>query len=729
MDVKFLVTFDADGAIKNMKAFDGQLDGIQKDSEKAGLSFKKLAGTFAVGNLAADAARKAFHAVTGELGASVKAAVDAAETHSKFGVVFSDVSARASAAAADLASNWGLSKQAAEAMLSSTGDLLAGLGLTGSSALSLSAQTQKLAIDLASFTNFSGGAEGASQALTKAMLGERESIKALGIVISEEMVKEELLKRGKQNLTGVALYQAKAEATLAIAMAQSKNAIGDYARTQDSQANSIKRINALMDDMRVATGNAILQTMGPAITKLKDWMDKNGETAARTLGSIINGFATAAKTTKDAVDIMLAGVAAVGRVFASVDQNIQRIADGWRNLLILVTDELGATYDKLGVAIERENAQTMKSISRFREMAQAAGLTGEQIRELSKKYKEIEDPGVKHERMLRELTKLYPDLTKKLQAKAQAQEKAAKTTGGAAAATLKDVKAQQELYNWLRKIIPCEVELAETNKTILEPSIEGATGELINMDAAISKVNANAKKSFSYMAGVVQEFWAKYGQAAQDAIYAVDAVVIQSHKNKEIKLDNEYKKAVERIQQSKMNEEEKAAAMAALDEEYDKKRSALKAKQANQDKLMSIVQATISTYEGAAKAFAQGGIFGHIFGAIIIAAGLALVAKIKAQPIPLAKGAIYTQPTILPGLDGQDRLVGEAGTEIVATPENIRKALKLDRKGGGAPAQGSTFYMTVPIYIGRDKIQEVLLKIVHDGASTGRLTIHPKAVR
>lgn len=728
-DIKFLLTMDANGALKVMREFDESLDHTAKTSDKTEKAHKSMVGAFALGSIAADAARKTYNLITGELDASVKAAVNAAETHSKFGVVFSDVADKAGSAAADLADNWGLSKQASEAMLSSTGDLLTGLGLTRGSALDLSIQTQKLAIDLASFTNYSGGAQGASEALTKAMLGERESIKSLGIVITEEMVKEELAKRGKSELTGMALYQAKAEATLAIAMAQSKNAIGDYARTQDSTANSMKRVTALMDDMRVAAGNAILQTIGPAIVNMKKWMEENGETATRTLGSIIRGFKTAGEIVVDAGRLIVGAFEDILAALGPVDRAVRIAMDGWRKIMVLVTDELGATYDKLGESIQRSNEQSMTSIQRFRETAKAVGASGEQIRELSRKYKDVDDAGIKHEKMLRELIKLYPDAAKKLQEKAKAHDKEKKSVDDVTGATKKQEKASAAILNQLRWIKDESEDLGKVNTNILEPSVEGVVGETINMDRAILKTGQDAKKTFSYMASTVAEFWAQYGQSAMDAIYSVDALVMQSIRNKEIALDNAYKKDVERIEKSQMSEEEKATALEKIDQEYDAKRQALKSKQASQDKAMSIIQATISTYEGAAKAFAQGGIFGHIFGAIIIAAGLALVAKIKAQPIPLAKGAIFDKPTLLAGANGSTYEVaepGSGGTEIVATPANIRKAIGLGKGGGTRPM--APVSITVPISIGREKVEEILIQVIEDASRTGRLRLSAKSI-
>jgi hypothetical protein len=55
-------------------------------------------------------------------------------------------------------------------------------------------------------------------------------------------------------------------------------------------------------------------------------------------------------------------------------------------------------------------------------------------------------------------------------------------------------------------------------------------------------------------------------------------------------------------------------------------------------KALSIAEATINTYTGATKALAQGGIYGAIAAAGVIAAGLASVEKIVSTPVPGASG-------------------------------------------------------------------------------------------
>jgi len=213
-------------------------------------------------------------AITGIFGLMVNQASDAQETFSKFGVVFKSVFDDAQAAVDELTTSYGLSEVAAKDLMAATGDLLTGLGMAPDVALDLSLKTQQLAVDLASFTNYAGGAAGASEALTKAMLGEREMLKSLGIVITEEMVQEELRRQGLENLTGLALQQAKAEATLRIAYEQSKNAIGDYQRTSKDLENQKRLLMARIQDLSVQLGTVLIPAVTSIVSKLSELVKK-----------------------------------------------------------------------------------------------------------------------------------------------------------------------------------------------------------------------------------------------------------------------------------------------------------------------------------------------------------------------------------------------------------------------------------------------------------------------
>lgn len=190
--------------------------------------------------------------------AMAKAGSDAEETRNKFNVVFKDVAKSAAEMTDVLDQSFGMTQGEARKLLSDTGDLLTGFGFTGQQALELSGEVQKLAVDLASFTNVAGGTQQASDALTKALLGEREAAKALGIAIQEEDVKEQVATNTKNGVTFATERQAKAYATLQIAQRQSLNAIGDYARSSDGLANQTRELWGDLKDLAASFGEILL---------------------------------------------------------------------------------------------------------------------------------------------------------------------------------------------------------------------------------------------------------------------------------------------------------------------------------------------------------------------------------------------------------------------------------------------------------------------------------------
>lgn len=261
------------------KVYKKSLKKMEKQTKSFNKTLKKIEPTL---NTIGTVGAVAFAGIVYGLKKAIDVASDFEETNSKFEVVFKDVGTQAEAMAQRLQYSYGLSGLASRQLLSSTGDLLTGFGFTGDSALDLSGKVNTLAVDLASFTNAQGGAVAVSDALTKALLGERDSLKTYGIAILDADVKAELLAKGQSKLTGEALRQASAYATLDIAMRQSKNAQGDFERTQESYANQVRVAQARIEDLSVAIGTAFLPAVTemiveitPLITKIGKWSEEN----------------------------------------------------------------------------------------------------------------------------------------------------------------------------------------------------------------------------------------------------------------------------------------------------------------------------------------------------------------------------------------------------------------------------------------------------------------------
>lgn len=234
-------------------------------------------------------------------GAAIKMASDFEETESKFNTVFSSIQNQAQQTAKTFKESFGLSSLAAKDMLSSTGDLLVGFGFAEQEALNLSNQVNSLAVDLASFTNFSGGAKGASEALTKALLGETESVKSLGIAITQADLTSFAAEQGLvfKELDRV----ARANLIFQLALKQSGKAVGDFGRTSGSFANQMRGLKGDLSDFAVEIGQILL----PAALKI-----------VKVFRNLIKRFEGLDNKTKKIIVVVGLLLAAIGPVLIAI---------------------------------------------------------------------------------------------------------------------------------------------------------------------------------------------------------------------------------------------------------------------------------------------------------------------------------------------------------------------------------------------------------------------------
>lgn len=243
-----------DEATKKIQKLGKNFKASAKNMEKFSQKASGLSASFAGVGLAAGFFSKKL----------VDIASDSEETGAKFDTVFKGIDERAQKTAKSLAKGFNISNLESERLLSGTADLLKGFGFTADGALDLSNDVQRLAGDLASFNNLQGGTAQASEIITKALLGERDSLITLGVKISEADVQAQLLAAGQNKLAGSALLAAKAQATQILILKQTKDAQGDVARTSESFANQQRRLTATVQNLAVTLGEILL----PMATKI-----------------------------------------------------------------------------------------------------------------------------------------------------------------------------------------------------------------------------------------------------------------------------------------------------------------------------------------------------------------------------------------------------------------------------------------------------------------------------
>ena len=170
---------------------------------------------------------------------------------------------------------FGLTDDQLAGLAANFGDLLKPMGFTADQAASMSKDVIGLAGALSSWTGGTKSAAEVSSILAKAMLGERDGLKELGISISEADVQAKLAAKGQDNLTGAALEQAKAIATQELIFEKSADAQKAWAAGGNEALKSSNKVKASMAELQ----ETLALKLGPIIQKVVGWFGDNMPTA------------------------------------------------------------------------------------------------------------------------------------------------------------------------------------------------------------------------------------------------------------------------------------------------------------------------------------------------------------------------------------------------------------------------------------------------------------------
>ena len=402
-ELVYKITGDSSG----LKGELSKADKAMGNSAKAASKF----GTVLKASIAGAAVIAAGRKLVGFFSDAVKAASDAEETAQKFGVVYRDIAATANKAASDIAMSFGVAKTESKKLLGDTGDLLTGFGFTQKAALDLSDQVVRLGLDLSSFANVDQ--DFAVEGLRKALLGETEQAKSLGIVVNQTTKEFRAAVKQKQIDEGVTLQQAKAMTILEIATKQSKNAIGDFARSASSYANQQKIINARIKDFKVAAGGPLKDAL-----KLmqKDFIEASAdaENIGTSIGTIAGKAVLSFRIARDAVNKWIAEFYAyLSKMDFRINKFIAETASslGQKDIANLFARSAIAA----GQAWEQNNKDSKKYNKRLNESLDAWDKLGKKQKKSGKDQKGITSEVKKTVDGVDTLAKKYDKLNSKIQ--------------------------------------------------------------------------------------------------------------------------------------------------------------------------------------------------------------------------------------------------------------------------------------------------------------------------
>lgn len=192
--------------------------------------------------------------------ASVKLASDLTETLGKTEVVFGNLSDTVIAWSETSVESMGLAQETALNMASTYGDLGTSMGLSANEAANMSMSLVQLGADMASFKNIS--IERANVALQAIYTGETESLKAMGIVMTEANLEQFAMAQGCEKTYKSMSQTEKVMLRYKYVMSMTTNAQGDFVRTGDSLANQSRKLGENIKQLGASFG----KTLEPSIT-------------------------------------------------------------------------------------------------------------------------------------------------------------------------------------------------------------------------------------------------------------------------------------------------------------------------------------------------------------------------------------------------------------------------------------------------------------------------------
>ena len=198
-------------------------------------------------------------------GAAIKMASDFQESLNKVDVAFKGSSKQVRDFSKTTLREFGIARGTALDMAALFGDMATSMGLTTGEAANMSTSLVGLAGDLASFKNMN--IEEVTTALNGVFTGETESLKRLGIVMTEVNLKQFAMEQGiKKNIKEMTQAE-KVALRFQYVLSTTGNAQGDFARTSGGAANQMRIFQESLKELGANFGNLILPLFTDAVKK------------------------------------------------------------------------------------------------------------------------------------------------------------------------------------------------------------------------------------------------------------------------------------------------------------------------------------------------------------------------------------------------------------------------------------------------------------------------------
>ena len=239
---------DISGASRKVNLLGRQFEGLGTIVKRIGFL---VGSAFAVGKLIQ------FGKKSIELGS------DLAEVQNVVDVTFTTMSDKVNEFAKNAMTSAGLSEAMAKRYVGTFGAMSKSFGFSEAQAYDMSTALTQLTGDVASFYNISQDL--AYIKLKSVFTGETETLKDLGVVMTQSALDQYALANGYGKTTSEMTEQEKVALRLAFVQKQLSAASGDFIRTSDSWANQVRVLQLQLQSLKATVGQGLINIFTPVL--------------------------------------------------------------------------------------------------------------------------------------------------------------------------------------------------------------------------------------------------------------------------------------------------------------------------------------------------------------------------------------------------------------------------------------------------------------------------------
>ena len=188
---------------------------------------------------------------------------DLQEVQNVVDVTFTTLNEQVDAFAQNAITTAGLSETMAKRYAGTFGAMAKAFGFAESEAYAMSTALTQLAGDVASFYNITQ--DEAYTKLKSVFTGETESLKDLGVVMTQAALDSYALANGYGRTTAAMSEQEKVALRYAFVMDQLTAASGDFVRTSDGWANQVRVLSLQFEQLKATIGQGLINALTPVI--------------------------------------------------------------------------------------------------------------------------------------------------------------------------------------------------------------------------------------------------------------------------------------------------------------------------------------------------------------------------------------------------------------------------------------------------------------------------------